>query len=119
MGRYTFDLVEPQQGMNLSVQGEGYKTVTTGEGGMVACRSAAVHERAKAWHDHGHENNPALPRWEDSRSGSGFNYRMSELPGAVGPAQPRNRDAVIEGQRRTSAATWDPTQDLPGIRPRR
>ena len=35
--------------------------------------------KAAALHDHGHENNPKLPRWEDSRSSSGFNFRMNEL----------------------------------------
>ena len=29
--------------------------------------------------DHGHENNPRVPRWEDTRKSSGFNYRMTEL----------------------------------------
>ena len=29
--------------------------------------------KAKAWHDHGHENNPRVPRWEDTRKSSGFN----------------------------------------------
>ena len=32
----------------------------------------------KLWHDHGHENNPKVPRWEDTRK-VGFNYRMTEL----------------------------------------
>lgn len=94
------------------------KTVTTGEGGMVVCADAATHERAKAWHDHGHENNPALPRWEDSRSGSGFNYRMSELQGAVGLAQLRKLTAVLEGQRATRDALWEAVRNLPGVEPR-
>lgn len=94
------------------------KTVTTGEGGMVVCRDAAVHERAKAWHDHGHENNPALPRWEDSRSSSGFNYRMCELQGAVGLAQLRKLTEVLVGQRRSRAAIWERIADLDGITPR-
>jgi len=76
------------------------KTMTTGEGGMVVCADDAVAARARAWHDHGHENNPALPRWEDSRSGSGFNYRMMELQGAVGLAQLGKLDRVVEAQRR-------------------
>lgn len=63
------------------------KTLTTGEGGMVVFRKKNFYLKAKAWHDHGHENNPKVPRWEDTRSSSGFNYRMSELQGAVGIAQ--------------------------------
>jgi 8-amino-3,8-dideoxy-alpha-D-manno-octulosonate transaminase len=91
------------------------KTLTTGEGGMVVTREKAIYDRAKAWHDHGHENNPALPRWEDSRSGSGFNYRMSELQGAVGLAQLRKLNDVIAGQRRTYLAIWERIKHLPGI----
>ena len=41
----------------------------------------------KAWHDHVHENNPKVPRWEDTRKKSGFNFRMNELQASVGLAQ--------------------------------
>ena len=34
--------------------------------------------------DHGHENNPNLPRGKDKRIMPGFNYRMTELQAAVG-----------------------------------
>ncbi len=63
------------------------KTITTGEGGMIVFKNKKLYLNAKAWHDHGHENNPKVPRWEDTRKSSGFNYRMSELQGAVGLAQ--------------------------------
>ncbi len=63
------------------------KTLTTGEGGMLLFRKKEHFLKAKAWHDHGHENNPRVPRWEDTRSSSGFNYRMTELQGAVGISQ--------------------------------
>ena len=62
------------------------KTITTGEGGMVVAKTSRLLDKAKAWHDHGHENNPQVPRWEDTRSSSGFNFRMSELQ-AVGIQQ--------------------------------
>lgn len=75
------------------------KTMTTGEGGMVLSKDQSVAERCAAYHDHGHENNPNLPRWEDSRSGSGFNYRMSEMQGAVGLAQLEKLPYVVEQQR--------------------
>lgn len=74
------------------------KTMTTGEGGMIIAKDIEILEKAKAYHDHGHENNPSLPRWEDSRSSSGFNYRMSELQGAVGIAQLRKLDYIVEKQ---------------------
>ena len=100
MGTYSFDFA---------------KTMTTGEGGMVVFRDAAFADRGRAWHDHGHENNPALPRWEDSRTGSGFNYRMMELQGAVGLAQLPKLDSVVESQRRSKEMMRSAIADLPGI----
>jgi 8-amino-3,8-dideoxy-alpha-D-manno-octulosonate transaminase len=95
------------------------KTLTTGEGGMVVTRDRGIYERAAAYHDHGHENNPDLPRWEDSRSGSGFNYRMNELQGAVGLAQLRKLDQVVAAQRRNRDAILTAIQGLHGIQLRR
>lgn len=79
------------------------KAITTGEGGMVVSGHPEIVVRAREFHDHGHENNPLLPRWEDSRTGSGFNFRMSELQGAVGLAQLKKLDYVVEVQRQAAA----------------
>jgi 8-amino-3,8-dideoxy-alpha-D-manno-octulosonate transaminase len=94
------------------------KTMTTGEGGMVVFRDEDVWKKAAAWHDHGHENNPAVPRWEDTRASSGFNYRMMELQGAVGLAQLKKLPGVVEAQRRNRDGLWRALSDLPGIQPR-
>ncbi len=75
------------------------KALTTGEGGMLITNNEEIWSKAAAWHDHGHENNPSVPRWEDTRSSSGFNFRMSELQGAVGCAQLRKLNRVIDKQR--------------------
>jgi 8-amino-3,8-dideoxy-alpha-D-manno-octulosonate transaminase len=100
MGTYSFDFA---------------KTMTTGEGGMIVFRDKRDYERAAAWHDHGHENNPAVPRWEDTRSGSGFNYRMNELQGAVGLAQLKKLNDVVRRQRTNRDALWRAIADLPGV----
>ncbi|MEK0415129.1 MAG: hypothetical protein RL352_526 [Actinomycetota bacterium] len=100
MGTYSFDFA---------------KTMTTGEGGMIVFRDKRDYERAAAWHDHGHENNPAVPRWEDTRSGSGFNYRMNELQGAVGLAQLKKLDDVVRRQRTNRDALWRAIADIPGV----
>jgi 8-amino-3,8-dideoxy-alpha-D-manno-octulosonate transaminase len=100
MGTFSFDFA---------------KTMTTGEGGMVVFRDRHDYERAAAWHDHGHENNPAVPRWEDTRSGSGFNYRMTELQGAVGIAQLRKLDGVVRRQRANRDAIQRAIADVPGV----
>ncbi len=91
------------------------KAMTTGEGGMVVFQDQETYARAAAWHDHGHENNPALPRWEDSRSSSGFNYRMMELQGAVGLAQLKKLPGVLASHRANRAAMAEALEGLPGI----
>ncbi len=92
------------------------KTLTTGEGGMVISNNEALLSRGRAWHDHGHENNPKLPRWEDSRSGSGFNYRMMELQGAVGLAQLAKLDKVIAAQRVNKRALQNAVADFTTVK---
>ena len=85
MGTFSFDFA---------------KTITTGEGGMCVFKlKKALSCRKKAWHDHGHENNPKVPRWEDTRLSSGFNFRMTELQGAVGIAQLKKVNHIITKQR--------------------
>ncbi len=91
------------------------KTMTTGEGGMVVFQDKEHYDLAAAWHDHGHENNPAVPRWEDTRSSSGFNYRMMELQGAVGLAQLRKLPGVVEAQRANRTLLWNAIRDLEGV----
>lgn len=100
MGTFSFDFA---------------KTMTTGEGGMIVFHDRSDYERAAAWHDHGHENNPAVPRWEDTRAGSGFNYRMTELQGAVGLAQLRKLADVVKHQQKNRDAIWRAISDLPGV----
>lgn len=103
IGTYSFDFA---------------KTMTTGEGGMVVFKDVAHYRRAAAWHDHGHENNPALPRWEDTRSASGFNYRMTELQGAVGLAQLRKLPTIVAAHRANRQRIWEAIEHLPNLRPR-
>lgn len=100
MGTFSFDFA---------------KTMTTGEGGMIVFQEKADYQKAAAWHDHGHENNPSVPRWEDTRSGSGFNFRMMELQGAVGLAQLRKLPAIVEAQRVNRDRLRAAIVDLPGI----
>ena len=76
------------------------KTITTGEGGMLVFKNKKLFLKAKAWHDHGHDNNPKVPRWEDTRSSSGFNFRMNELQGAVGIAQLKKFDKIFKTHKR-------------------
>lgn len=91
------------------------KTITTGEGGMLIFKDENVFQSAAAWHDHGHDNNPSVPRWEDTRSSSGFNYRMSELQAAVGIAQLKKLDYVVERQRANRDIILNKLKDIKGV----
>ena len=103
MGTYSFDFA---------------KTMTTGEGGMIVFHNEDDYKAAAAWHDHGHENNPSVPRWEDTRASSGFNFRMTEMQGAVGLAQLKKLSHVVTMQRKNRDSMWSAIEILPGIIPR-
>ena len=91
------------------------KTMTTGEGGMLIFHDEYLYKKAAAWHDHGHENNPLVPRWEDTRTSSGFNYRMMELQGAIGIVQLKKLQKVIESQRLSRDKIRDSIKHIQGI----
>lgn len=88
------------------------KSLTTGEGGMIVFKEKKDYLAAKAWHDHGHENNPKLPRWEDSRKKSGFNYRMTELQAAVGLAQLKKLSKILRLHKKNRNLIWHKIKSL-------
>ena len=90
MGTFSFDFA---------------KNITTGEGGMILFKSKNDYMKAAAWHDHGHENNPKSSM-EDTRSSSGFNFRMTELQGAVGIAQLKKLNYIINKHRKNKEDIW-------------
>ncbi len=63
------------------------KMIACGEGGMVLTNNKNYGKYLSEYIDHGHENNPKLPRGKDNRIMPGFNYRMTELQAAVGKVQ--------------------------------
>jgi 8-amino-3,8-dideoxy-alpha-D-manno-octulosonate transaminase len=75
------------------------KVLTTGEGGMIVTNDETLYRTARAYHDHGHDYNPAVPRGEDTRHLRGFNYRMMELQGAIGLVQLAKLDQALAAQR--------------------
>lgn len=83
MGTFSFDF---------------YKTVTTGEGGMVITNDRDLYVRASEYADHGHDHNPEVGRALEGRNFLGFNFRMNELQGAVGLAQLSKLEDMIERQ---------------------
>ncbi len=93
-----------------------YKTMTTGEGGMLITNSETLYHRADEYHDHGHDHNPKVSRAMEGRSILGFNYRMNELQGALGLAQLRKLDTMIAEQRKNKAAIKTMLSAVKGIK---
>ncbi|MDZ4164232.1 MAG: DegT/DnrJ/EryC1/StrS family aminotransferase [Smithellaceae bacterium] len=101
MGIFSFDYV---------------KTMTAGEGGIVLSNRKELYLRAEWYHDHGHDHNPNVSRALEGRTILGFNYRMSELQGAVGLAQLRKLDNFIGIQRRNRDLISEALREVPGLK---
>ncbi len=72
------------------------KMITTGEGGLILTNNPKIYKYAKEYHDHGHENNPKLPRGRDTKSIYGFNYRMTEMQAVVGKEQLKKLNYILK-----------------------
>lgn len=77
----------------------GNKIITTGEGGMCLTDNEELAEKMRILRDHG--MNPNKRYWYDV---IGFNYRMTNLPAAVGVAQLTKINQFIEKKRQI--ARW-------------
>lgn len=89
------------------------KTIMTGEGGMVLTNDDAIYVRARAFHDHGHEYSTTVGRGQEGPLMVGFNYRMTELQGAIGIVQLGKLDMILAAQRKNKLALKSMLADLP------
>jgi len=74
------------------------KLLNTGEGGMVATNSHNYYRKVHEYFDHGHQNNPDFPRGRDTRVKPGFNYRLTEIAGALGIEQLKKVNFMVQKQ---------------------
>ena len=79
------------------------KTITCGEGGAVVTNDEKLYLLAEGYADHGHDH-LGDDRGAENHPIMGTNYRISELNAAVGLAQLRKLDWILERQRRYKAA---------------
>lgn len=98
MGAYSFD---------------AGKVIITGEGGMVTTRDRELFVRARAFHDHGHEYSTTVGRGAEGAIGIGFNFRMTELQGAIGIVQLGKLDMILASQRANKARLKAQLTELP------
>lgn len=100
MGCFSFDYV---------------KTITCGEGGGVVTDDKELYVKADAYADHGHDH-IGTDRGLEGHPILGANYRISELNAAVGVAQLRKLDRILEIQRANKGMIKDALKELPGVR---
>ncbi len=74
------------------------KTITCGEGGAVVTDDASLYAVADAFADHGHDH-IGNDRGLEAHTVLGTNFRISELNAAVGLAQLRKLDGILDRQR--------------------
>ena len=94
------------------------KTITCGEGGAIVTDDRDVYVAADAYADHGHDH-IGSDRGAEDHLIIGGNYRISELNAAVGLAQLRKLDWILDTQRRNKAAIKTAMQAIDGITFRR
>ena len=80
------------------------KMITTGEGGMILSKNNKLDKYCREYHDHGHQNNPKFPRGKDTKEIFGFNYRMTEMQGAIGKVQLSKLNRMISDNKKRYAA---------------
>jgi dTDP-4-amino-4,6-dideoxygalactose transaminase len=91
-----------------------FKTMTAGDGGLVATDDPDLYEIAFAYHDQGHS--PLRAGVEvGERVVLGMNFRMNELTGAVALAQLRKLDGIMDELRAKKRLFKELLADIPGV----
>lgn len=80
------------------------KMLTTGEGGCILTNNKNIYETVRGLSDHGHKFLSNVSRGLDECIGTGFNFRMNELQGALGLVQLSKLNKIIYGHKRRKEA---------------
>lgn len=84
------------------------KSITTGEGGMILTDDSVLAKRMRELRTHGctisaddrdKSNGFLLPEFNEA----GYNYRMTDIQGAIGLVQVKKLDAIIDAKRKSAA----------------
>ncbi|HPJ25964.1 MAG TPA: DegT/DnrJ/EryC1/StrS family aminotransferase [Synergistaceae bacterium] len=95
-----------------------YKVITTGEGGLILTDDEELYRKMEYYHDHGHIHNKAIDRGAEGKACLGFNFRMSELQGALGLAQLPKLDQAVARLRQNRKTILDAVGAVEGLSPR-
>lgn len=94
------------------------KTMTCGEGGVVMTNREDVFIKSDGYSDHGHDH-LGVDRGADLHPFIGYNFRISELHSAVGLAQIKKVDQIIDTQRKNNKLLRSYLEQIPGVSFRR
>ncbi|MDE2082011.1 MAG: DegT/DnrJ/EryC1/StrS family aminotransferase [Burkholderiales bacterium] len=101
------------------------KTITTGEGGMLVTRDAALAQRAKVMRLHGMSRDAfdrftaTVPSWYYEIVAPGFKYNLTDIAAALGIHQLRRLPGFQQQRERLAAAYDAALAGLPLVRPPR
>lgn len=97
------------------------KQITTGEGGMIVTDDEHLADLCRSLRNQGrpmpselNSGSSALGLWL-THERLGYNFRLSEIAAALGVAQMRRFDKIIEARRRVASDYLDRLMGLPGI----
>jgi len=94
------------------------KTITCGEGGAIVTQDENRYRRSDQYADHGHDH-IGNDRGLEEHPILGTNFRISELNAAVGLAQLRKLDTILETQRSNKEALKEVFSRFPEVSLRR
>ncbi|MDG6778688.1 DegT/DnrJ/EryC1/StrS family aminotransferase [Thiomicrorhabdus sp. zzn3] len=93
---------------------DSVKTISCGEGGAVLTNDEAIYNNAHMYSDHGHDH-IGMDRGAEGHPIMGTNYRISEMNAAVGVAQWKKLDRILEIQRRNKKALKEALAQYPEV----
>ena len=89
------------------------KAITTGEGGLITTENDQLAEKVAVLRNHGGVKGDFFYRYEEA----GYNFRLSDIQGAVGVAQMEKLDWILENKRRLAALLREMLTDVKGVTP--
>ena len=87
------------------------KVITTGEGGMITTDDSELAERIQLLRSHGGKRTGYWYEYEEA----GYNYRLSDILGAMGVAQMEKLDWLIERKRALAGELRQRMSHIPGV----
>lgn len=91
------------------------KLITSGEGGIIFTDDKKLFKLACEYHDHGHMNNPKLPRGKDTHRIYGFNFRMTEVQAVIAREQLKKFPGILLTNKRNYEFLQRSLKNIPGI----